>query len=97
MVNGLILPFVAISIFFVINDKKIITGNNRNGVVANLVLMLIVGIMIFLGVFHLLTVILNIIKISLDLYLKMAIAGSISLITVVFMAFYLLKISSGPK
>ena len=90
VVNGLILPFVAISIFFVINDKKIITGNNRNGVVANLVLMLIVGIMIFLGVFHLLTVILNIIKISLDLYLKMAIAGSISLITVVFMAFYLL-------
>ncbi len=90
-INGLILPFVAISIFFVINDKKIIPGNNRNGVVANLILMLIVGIMILLGVFHLLAVAFNILKISSDLYLKIAIAGIISFITMVYMASFTLK------
>jgi Mn2+/Fe2+ NRAMP family transporter len=91
VINGLILPFVAISIFFVINDKKIIPDNNRNGGLANLVLILIVGIMIFLGVFHLLGVVINIIKISSDLYLKMTIAGIISFIAVVYMASFLLR------
>lgn len=94
VVNGLILPFVAISIFFVINDKQIIPGNNGNGIVANLILMFIVGIMIFLGVFHLINVVTNILKVSLDLYFRMAIAGTISFITLVFMTFFLLKINS---
>jgi len=97
VINGLILPFVAISIFFVINDKKLIPGKNRNGVVANLVLMLIVGIMIFLGVFHLFGVVLNIIKISSDLYLRMTIAGIISFITVVYMTSFILRKSPTDK
>jgi Mn2+/Fe2+ NRAMP family transporter len=90
-INGLILPFVAISIFFVINDKKIIPDNYRNGALANLVLMLIVGIMIFLGIFHLLGVAFKIMEISSDIYLKMIIAGIISIIIVVYMASFLLR------
>jgi hypothetical protein len=82
---------VAISIFFVINDKNIISGKNSNGVIANLVLMLIVAIMIFLGVFHLLRVAFNAFKISSDLNLKMTIAGIISFITIVYMATFIIK------
>jgi Mn2+/Fe2+ NRAMP family transporter len=90
-VNGLILPFVAISIFFVINDKNIISGKSRNGLVANVILMLIVGIVIFLGIFHLSTLCFNIFKIRSDLDLKMTIAGIISIITIIYMASFLIR------
>jgi Mn2+/Fe2+ NRAMP family transporter len=90
-INGLILPFVGISIFFVINDKQIIKGNNRNSLVANIILLLIVGIVIFLGIFHLLTVGFNIFKSSSDLNLKMAIAGIVSIITIFYMGSFMFR------
>lgn len=90
-INGLILPFVGISIFFVINDKQIIKGNNRNSLLANIILLLIVGIVIFLGIFHLLTVGFNIFKSSSDLNLKMAIAGIVSIITIFYMGSFMFR------
>ena len=90
-INGLILPFVAISIFFVLNDEKLISDKGRNNSLANIVLMFIVGIVIFLGIFHLLTVGFDILMISSDLNLKMIIAGVISIVTVIFMAVYMAK------
>ena len=90
-INGLILPFVAISIFFVINDENLISGKRSNNPVANMVLILIVGIVIFLGIFHLLTVGFDILKISSDLNLKMIISGIISVITVIYMAVFMVK------
>jgi Mn2+/Fe2+ NRAMP family transporter len=90
-INGLILPLVAISIFFVINDRNIISGNNRNNAVANLVLILIIGVVIFLGIYHLLTVGLSVLKINSDLNFKMSIAGIISFITISYMTFFIVK------
>jgi Mn2+/Fe2+ NRAMP family transporter len=90
-INGLILPLVAISIFFVINDRNIISGNNRNNAVANLVLILIIGVVIFLGIHHLLTVGLSVLKINSDLNFKMSIAGIISFITISYMTFFIVK------
>jgi Mn2+/Fe2+ NRAMP family transporter len=90
-INGLILPLVAISIFFVINDRNIISGNNRNNAVANLVLILIIGVVIFLGIYHLLTVGLSVLKINSDLNFNMSIAGIISFITISYMTFFIVK------
>jgi len=94
VINGLILPFVALSIFFVINDENIISVKNKNGLFANIVLMLIVGMTIFLGIFHLASVSMNILNISSDLPSEMIIAGIVSMITILYMAIYISRNSN---
>lgn len=52
-INGLILPFIAISIFLVLNDKNIISGQFQNGTWYNILMLVVVGITFFLGIYHL--------------------------------------------
>jgi Mn2+/Fe2+ NRAMP family transporter len=89
VINGLILPFVALSIFFVINDKRIISAKYKNGVIANMVLMLVVGMTIFLGIFHLVSVGMNILNVISGIPYEMIIAGIISLIIILIMAIHI--------
>lgn len=51
--NGLLLPFIAIFLLIVVNDAKIMPGDARNKLPANLILSLIVGITLLLGAFNL--------------------------------------------
>jgi len=56
-VNGLILPMVAISLFFILIDKKIVPEQYRNNTFQSIVMIIIVFVTVFLGVYHLLNVI----------------------------------------
>lgn len=91
VINGLILPFVALSIFFVINDEKIISVKYKNGLVANMILVLIVGTTIFLGIFHLVSVSMDVLRVSSEIPYQMIIAGVVSIITILFMAIHIAR------
>jgi len=56
-INGLILPLVAISIFFLLHDKKIVPRQYRNNITQNILMIFIVVVTIFIGAYHLLNVI----------------------------------------
>ena len=94
VINGLILPFVALSIFFVINDEKIISMKHKNGLIANMVLLFIVGITIFLGIFHLVSASMNILKVSSEIPYEMTIAGLVSIITILYMSVHIARKSN---
>ena len=94
VINGLILPFVALSIFFVINDEKIISVKYKNSLIANVILVLIVGTTIFLGIFHLVSVSMNILKLSSEIPYEMTIAGLVSIITILYMSIHIARKSN---
>ena len=48
-VNGFLLPFVAVFLLLVVNDKELMPGNYRNSVWLNLVTLAIVFVTVFLG------------------------------------------------
>jgi Mn2+/Fe2+ NRAMP family transporter len=48
--NGVLLPFVAVFLFFVVNDRGLMGKNGTNGVVANGMMGLVVFVTIMLGV-----------------------------------------------
>ena len=94
VINGLILPFVALSIFFVINDEKIISAKYKNSLIANMILVLIVGTTIFLGIFHLVSVSMNILMVSSEIPYEMTIAGLVSIITILYMSIHIARKSN---
>ncbi len=48
-INGLILPVVVIFLYIMVNDKRIVGDGNTNGLLANFLLLSIVGLVSFIG------------------------------------------------
>ena len=46
--NAVILPIIAILLTIVVNDKKLM-GENRNGVVANILAIIVIGVTLFIS------------------------------------------------
>jgi len=65
-VNGLLLPFVAAFLLLVVNDQKLLTTEHTNGIVTNVITLLIVGITLFLGLNNLTKAILTALNFALD-------------------------------
>ena len=55
-INGLILPFVAISLLKILNNKRIIPKAYQNNNWQNILMIAIIGITILIGCFHFLNV-----------------------------------------
>jgi hypothetical protein len=49
--NGLLLPFVAVFLFIVVNDRSLMGDRGVNGVVSNVLMALVVAVMIVLGAY----------------------------------------------
>jgi len=65
-VNGLLLPFVAVFLLLIVNDRELLTCEHINGRVTNLITLLIVGITLFLGLNNLSKAIFSTVNVILD-------------------------------
>jgi len=77
-INGLILPFVGISILLVLNDKDIIPGDFQNGMLYNFLMLIVVGVSIFLGSYHVLNVVINALDLEINLLNTIIFSATIS-------------------
>lgn len=85
--NGLILPFVAVSVYLVLNDKNIVPERYANGKVYNLITLAVVGFTIFLGLNYLMNVILPLIDIKESNSIGYTFSAMLSIISVGLLAF----------
>jgi Mn2+/Fe2+ NRAMP family transporter len=66
--NGLILPFIAISLLLLLHDKEVVPVHDQYGIFYNLLLLAVVGTTIFLGVFHVINLIIDQFKLNFTTY-----------------------------
>jgi Mn2+/Fe2+ NRAMP family transporter len=82
-VNGLILPFVAVSVFLVLNDKSIVPGTYANGIMYNLITLVVIGLTIFLGIYYLMNVILGLVGFHEAVWISIAFSATVAIISVI--------------
>ena len=96
-INGLILPFIAISIFYVLNDPGIVPAKFRNSLISNLILICIVGSIIFLGLYHLTNIMINLSGSQTVSDFRYAIAGFLTVVCMIFMIRSVLQVGETPN
>jgi len=52
-INGLLLPFVSLFLFFAVNDQKLMPKENQNPLVSNIFMLIVIGVTSYLGFNHL--------------------------------------------
>lgn len=52
-VNGLLLPFISLFLFFAVNDEKLMPAENRNPLISNVFMLIVIGVTSYLGFNHL--------------------------------------------
>jgi len=91
VLNGLLLPLVAIFIVLIVNDKKFIPQAYRNTIFMNLALLLVVGITTFLGINNIEKAIATALKLSISSELSLWIMSSISMAVVLILGLVTLR------
>ena len=91
VLNGLLLPLVAIFIVLIVNDKKFIPQAYRNTIFMNLALLLVVGITTFLGINNIEKAITTALTLSISSELSLWIMSSISMAVVLILGLVTLR------
>lgn len=54
-INGLLLPFISLFLFFAVNDTQLMPNENRNPLFSNILMLIVIGVTTFLGINHLIS------------------------------------------
>lgn len=90
-INGLILPFVAISLLRILNNKKIVPEAYQNNHLQNILMISIIGITIMIGCYHFLNVLLGSLNIMISENNLIFIALLITILIVSYLAIVTFK------
>ncbi len=90
-INGLILPFLGVSLFLIINDRSLIPVKYLNSASYNLLMILVIGVTVFLGFFHLISVMSRLFNRSTEVSVDLTLSGILTVSVLAGVIWYNLK------
>ncbi|MEM0991589.1 MAG: divalent metal cation transporter [Bacteroidota bacterium] len=84
-INGVLLPIVAIFLLLIVNDRSLLPDGYTNSIVSNVLMLLIVGVSCFLGIYNILKALISAFALTLSTDLMITIGGAISLLVLLLL------------
>ena len=91
-INGLILPFVAYYLYIILNDHTTMPEKFINNKLYNFIMLLVIAITIFLGLYHFVQVIFNLINFDVPMIWNMMLVGLVSVVLIIKLIIFTIRL-----